>query len=179
MRVAAVAHREDGKDGHRVGGGDERAEREAGEHAHRVADAELATGIDDPADHEGRRESTDEGEEHGGPQVLYEGDDLHVEAGIEDDRWEQPRHEELEVELFVGGDGVVAGSDGKVRHEEAEHDAHARLGQPRDVHRLDNEPTDDCKEARHGHTVIRYARHEVRGVRGEECAARDGGASAL
>jgi hypothetical protein len=92
---------EDGEDGDGVGGGDERAERQRSQHAERVAQTELPR-FPDEATHDKRGgKRADEGKEHGRDEVVDEGRHVHVVAGLEDDGWQQPNHEELKVEAIV------------------------------------------------------------------------------
>jgi ribosomal protein L15 len=134
---------EDGEDGDGVGGGDEGAKGEAGEHAHRVAQPHLAGREHQPAHHKRGEEGADESKEHRRPEVCHKGLDVHVVAGLEDDGREEPGHEELEVELLVRADHLVASEDGAVRHAGADEDSDARLRQPGDLIDLEDVAADE------------------------------------
>ena len=134
---------EDGEHSHRVGRRDERAEGERSEHGHRVAQPHLAGLPDHEADDEAGENCAHEGEEDGRPEVVEERTDVHVVAGLEDDRRDQKRHEELEVELVVLRHFIVAHHDGHAGDEGAHEHADASLGKVVNVVLLEDVAADE------------------------------------
>ena len=118
---------EDGEDAHRVGGADDGAEEERGEARERVADAELA-GREDEAAHGGAGDDgAHEGEQDRGHDARDEGRDVQVESRREDDRRQQPHHEELGAECVVAQHLVVVRELGESSAGNACDDTHRRL----------------------------------------------------
>mmetsp|Transcript_19779 Transcript_19779/g.46685 ORF Transcript_19779/g.46685 Transcript_19779/m.46685 type:complete len:348 (-) Transcript_19779:33-1076(-) len=156
LHAESLEHREHG---HRVGRRDERAERQRGQAAHRVADARLA-GIDhEPSHGKGGHDGTDEGEERGGEDVVEEGLAVHVVARLEDDGGQQPDHEELKVEAHVRHHHPAVRHLEDGRRGDAEQHGHARLGQVVEVERLkvvrNQEGEDQADQANHDRPLER------------------------
>eukprot|EP00966_Prymnesium_polylepis_P001793 41082-Prymnesium_polylepis.1 len=90
----------------------------------------------------------DEGEEHGRPRVEEEGLHVHVEARLEDDRRQQPNHEELEVELLLGEHLVLLEQQGRASAQCPHHHADRGLWDEVDVLALEDRADDKRRAER-------------------------------
>jgi len=135
--------REDGEDGDGVGRRDERAEEERGEPAERVAQLRLPRREHEAADDKGREHRAAEREEHRRPEVGEERLHVHVVARGEDDRRQQPHHEELGREPLVEQHRLVVERLGQRGDGGARQHADRRLG-----HAVDAVPLEQLADHR-------------------------------
>ena len=104
---------EDGEDAHRVSRTHHGPEEERGEARERIAQAEQAGRVDHAAHRGAGEDCAHEGEQHCGHDARDEGGNVQVEPRCEDDRRQQPHHEELGAERVIAQHVVVVRELGK------------------------------------------------------------------